>query len=40
MASTFARLGPPLAGCPLVICGVLEMMAESVLIYVSYTPDS
>ena len=40
IASTFARLGPPLAGVPSVFFGVLEMMLESVRMSVSQRPDS
>jgi hypothetical protein len=35
IASTLLRFGPPLAGSPLVLSGVLEMMCESVRMKVS-----
>ena len=39
IASTLQRLGPPLAGSPVVIFGRREMMLESVRIQVLYAPD-
>ena len=40
IASTLLRLGPPLAGMPVVISGCFATMLESVRMYVSYVPDS
>ena len=39
IASTLQRLGPPLAGSPVVIFGLREMMLLSVRIHVSNAPD-